>query len=97
MQNDSATPHADLPALERSAFDHGARSGFNAWFFSAFERYLNHIARHHKQAAYAGIRPGSSVPALSAMSVRTSTRAAKAISARRMIAVRWLPGGPTSV
>ena len=61
MRNGSATPHSDLPAPECSAFDHGARSGFNAWFFTAFDRYINHIARHHKQAAYTGIRPGSTV------------------------------------
>jgi ubiquinone/menaquinone biosynthesis C-methylase UbiE len=37
------------------AFDHGAVSRFNAWFFSAFDRYINHISRPHKQAAFAGI------------------------------------------
>jgi ubiquinone/menaquinone biosynthesis C-methylase UbiE len=37
------------------AFDHGAVSRFNAWFFSAFDRYINHISRPHKQAAFDGI------------------------------------------
>jgi ubiquinone/menaquinone biosynthesis C-methylase UbiE len=37
------------------AFDHGAISRFNAWFFHAFDRYINHIGRRHKQAAFAGI------------------------------------------
>ena len=34
------------------AFDHGIVSRFNAWFFTAFAGYINHIARHHKQAAF---------------------------------------------
>jgi ubiquinone/menaquinone biosynthesis C-methylase UbiE len=37
------------------AFDHGAISGFNAWFFRSFDRYINHISRRHKSAAFAGI------------------------------------------
>lgn len=37
------------------AFDHGARGGFNAWFFSAFDRYINHLARTHKQSAFMGL------------------------------------------
>jgi ubiquinone/menaquinone biosynthesis C-methylase UbiE len=40
---------------EGQAFDHGAISRFNAWFFTAFARYINHIARHHKQAAFDGL------------------------------------------
>lgn len=40
------------------AFDHGARSRFNAWFFHAFDRYINHFGRTHKQAAFAGIEGG---------------------------------------
>lgn len=49
------------PNLEASAardelsFDHGGISRFNAWFFSAFRRYINHIAHHHKRAAFAGL------------------------------------------
>ena len=38
-----------------SAFDHGAVSRFNAWFFDVFDRYINHIARRHKRAAFTGI------------------------------------------
>jgi ubiquinone/menaquinone biosynthesis C-methylase UbiE len=37
------------------AFDHGLISRFNAWFFTAFARYLNHIAAHHKRHAFAGL------------------------------------------
>jgi ubiquinone/menaquinone biosynthesis C-methylase UbiE len=37
------------------AFDHGAVSRFNAWFFHTFDRYINHISQRHKQAAFAGI------------------------------------------
>jgi hypothetical protein len=37
------------------AFDHGARSRFNAWFFHAFDRYINHSSRRHKQGAFAGL------------------------------------------
>jgi ubiquinone/menaquinone biosynthesis C-methylase UbiE len=36
-------------------FDHGAISRFNAWFFATFDRYINHIARRHKRAAFADI------------------------------------------
>jgi SAM-dependent methyltransferase len=49
---DGTEPHT---AGEDPAFDHGAISRFNAWFFHAFDRYINHIARHHKQAAFGGI------------------------------------------
>jgi SAM-dependent methyltransferase len=37
------------------AFHHGAISRFNAWFFTAFAPYINHIARPHKRSAFAGI------------------------------------------
>lgn len=40
---------------EDHTFDHGAISRFNAWFFTAFEKYINRIARHHKTAAFDGI------------------------------------------
>lgn len=39
-------------------FDHGARSRFNAWFFQAFDRYINHIAARHKSTAFADIEGG---------------------------------------
>ena len=38
-----------------SSFDHGAVSRFNAWFFTAFAGYINHVARRHKQAAFADL------------------------------------------
>jgi ubiquinone/menaquinone biosynthesis C-methylase UbiE len=44
-------PEPEVPA----AFDHGSVSRFNAWFFSAFDRYINVIAHRHKQAAFSGI------------------------------------------
>lgn len=43
------------PVDATPAFDHGAVSRFNAWFFDVFDRYINHIARRHKQAAFGGI------------------------------------------
>jgi ubiquinone/menaquinone biosynthesis C-methylase UbiE len=55
-----ATP-ADVPAQRQETFDHGMVSRFNAWFFTAFAGYLNHIARHHKQAAFGGIKPNSTI------------------------------------
>ena len=39
------------------AFDNGARSGFNAWFFDRLDRYINHLSRAHKESAFAGIEP----------------------------------------
>ncbi|HEX6418275.1 MAG TPA: class I SAM-dependent methyltransferase [Acidimicrobiales bacterium] len=54
---DTAAPLSVVPPAETgSAFDHGAISRFNAWFFTAFARYLNHVARHHKSAAFADLR-----------------------------------------
>lgn len=41
------------------AFDNGAISGFNAWFFTAFAPYVNHVAGVHKQAAFAGLGAGT--------------------------------------
>ena len=40
-------------------FDHGARSGFNAWFFRALDPYFNHVLRRHKDDAFAGLAPGT--------------------------------------
>ena len=40
------------------AFDHGARSRFNAWFFRAFDRYINRLSRGHKEAAFGGLERG---------------------------------------
>ncbi len=47
------------PDREDLAFDHGAIGRFNAWFFTAFAGYGNHIARHHKAAAFAGLGTGT--------------------------------------
>jgi ubiquinone/menaquinone biosynthesis C-methylase UbiE len=58
-------------------FDHGAVSRFNAWFFTAFERYLNLVARHHKAAAFHGITAGTIVE----------------IGAGTGANARWLPPG----
>jgi ubiquinone/menaquinone biosynthesis C-methylase UbiE len=43
------------PTATDLAFDHGLISRFNAWFFTAFAGYINHIARRHKQAAFEGL------------------------------------------
>jgi ubiquinone/menaquinone biosynthesis C-methylase UbiE len=43
------------------AFDNGARSGFNAWFFDRMNPYINHMSRTHKDSAFAGIEPGTVV------------------------------------
>jgi SAM-dependent methyltransferase len=47
------------PAATELAFHHGGISRFNAWFFTAFAGYLNHIAARHKQAAFAGLGAGT--------------------------------------
>jgi SAM-dependent methyltransferase len=54
MRDDDLRPHG-------STFDSGRRGAFNAWFFQAFDRYLNHIAARHKRDAFAGIAPGTIV------------------------------------
>jgi SAM-dependent methyltransferase len=50
-----ASPRTDL------AFDHGGVSRFNAWFFTAFARYINHAARHHKRGAFEHLATGTVV------------------------------------
>ncbi|HEX6424293.1 MAG TPA: class I SAM-dependent methyltransferase [Acidimicrobiales bacterium] len=57
----AAPPLTVGPVDTDRAFDHGAVSRFNAWFFTAFARYLDHAARHHKRAAFAGLRGGTVV------------------------------------
>lgn len=49
------------PEIIRSdlAFDNGAISRFNTWFFTAFARYINHIARSHKRAAFSELESGA--------------------------------------
>jgi SAM-dependent methyltransferase len=57
----SAAPTADATAPDEDGptgadtFHHGAVSRFNAWFFRAFDRYINHITARHKTSAFAGI------------------------------------------
>ncbi len=41
-----------------AGFDHGRRGAFNAWFFTVFDRYGNHIQRRHKAFAFADLAPG---------------------------------------
>ena len=58
--NPSTTqPHTDVEErADWAGFDNGARGRFNAWFFTAFDRYINHVTRSRKQAAFGGIDPG---------------------------------------
>ena len=41
------------------SFDHGAVSGSNAWFFTAFTGVLDHSTRPHKTAAFRGLEAGT--------------------------------------
>lgn len=52
-------PLEPAPVGDDLTFDHGAISRFNAWFFTAFARYLDHIGHAHKRAAFAGMRAGT--------------------------------------
>lgn len=45
--------------VDETAFDHGGISRFNAWFFNAFEGYINTIAETHKAKAMEGLNGGS--------------------------------------
>lgn len=54
---DAPTP-TTLEGHRSEVFHHGTRSRFNAWFFDAFDRYINHITARHKASAFAGIEPG---------------------------------------
>ncbi|HSL59343.1 MAG TPA: class I SAM-dependent methyltransferase [Acidimicrobiales bacterium] len=55
----SAVPPPRIgPVRDDLAFDHGAISGFNAWFFTAFAGYLNRVAGRHKRHAFADLAPG---------------------------------------
>jgi SAM-dependent methyltransferase len=47
--------------VARSAFHNGWRGRFNAWFFVAFDRYIAHIGRAHKEAAFGDLKPGTIV------------------------------------
>lgn len=46
------TANAKRVPATTEAFDNGARSRFNAWFFDAFHRYINRVSRDHKRAAF---------------------------------------------
>jgi ubiquinone/menaquinone biosynthesis C-methylase UbiE len=54
-----ATAVADHHTAHEMAFDHGTISRFNAWFFTAFAGYINHISRRHKEAAFDGVVGGT--------------------------------------
>ena len=58
QQIDTERHDVDEAPPASGSFDHGARSGFNAWFFGVFDRYINHLARTHKQSAFAGLGGG---------------------------------------
>lgn len=49
-----------MPA-DAATFDNGRRGRFNAWFFTVFDGYVNHLSRRHKQHAFGGIAPGTIV------------------------------------
>lgn len=51
----SRTPVPVGPTREDLAFDHGAISRFNVWFFTSLVGYINHITSRHKSRAFAGI------------------------------------------
>lgn len=44
-----------------AGFHNGRRGRFNAWFFTAFDRYIAHIGRTHKDAAFGDLEPGTIV------------------------------------
>ena len=47
--------------ISNAGFDNGRRGRFNAWFFTAFDRYMTHITLRHKQAAFGGLERGDIV------------------------------------
>lgn len=49
------------PPAATSTFHNGTRGRFNAWFFTAFDGYINFITRKHKGSAFAEIRRGDVV------------------------------------
>lgn len=55
----AGSPHggASAGAAPRT-FHNGARGRFNAWFFTAFDRYINIITGTHKRRAFADLRRG---------------------------------------
>lgn len=52
----SPHPEPDIGTIRTDlAFDHGAISRFNAWFFTTFAGYLNRLGEQHKRAAFQGL------------------------------------------
>lgn len=51
----------ELTAVSAAPFDHGLRGRFNAWFFAAFDRYINRITAPLKENAFAHLGSGSIV------------------------------------
>ncbi len=49
------------PPGATAAFHNGRRGRFNAWFFTAFDRYIGHITRPHKRHAFGDISSGTIV------------------------------------
>jgi len=47
--------------LQSAAFDNGWRGRFNAWFFQVFDRYIAHVTRRLKDAAFGDIEAGTIV------------------------------------
>ncbi|HEX6338919.1 MAG TPA: class I SAM-dependent methyltransferase [Jiangellaceae bacterium] len=59
-QSENASQTLDPQIIRHDlAFDNGAISRFNAWFFTAFARYITHIARSHKRAAFSELESGA--------------------------------------
>jgi SAM-dependent methyltransferase len=50
-----------LPEGSPTAFHNGRRGRFNAWFFAAFDDYIAHITRPHKEQAFRDLTPGTVV------------------------------------
>lgn len=44
-----------------TSFHHGGISRFNAWFFTAFAGYINHIAKRQKRQAFEGLDSSGTV------------------------------------
>jgi SAM-dependent methyltransferase len=61
--SDTTTTTGSTRADTTGASDTGtsARGRFNAWFFTAFAGYINHVARPHKRAAFADLDTSSTV------------------------------------
>jgi SAM-dependent methyltransferase len=47
--------------IASTAFHNGWRGRLNAWFFVAFDRYIAHISRELKSAAFGDLQPGTIV------------------------------------